>query len=196
MVLFCLFYFCTATVSSDILCSKVWVDGEPGGHRHPGHSPVRSVCTRNCCPQGILGERVWAGGQCGLPQRRGSHCLRLVPPFGPQEPEEHSGQRRDLQVRSAFAKSHLSHKQHPDFLCVIYWFFLYRFDPVGYPLAVHLYFYDDHFQGYLIRQEVQAAGSKDRETLELWAVPQSTLILETNLKEFERLKNLEVSSLR
>lgn len=78
----------------------------------------------------------------------------------------------------------------------MYLFILCRFEPVGYPLSVHLYFYDDHFQGYLIRQEVQAAGSKDREMLELWAVPQSTLILETNLKEFERLKNLEVSFLR
>lgn len=68
-----------------------------------------------------------------------------------------------------------------------------RFEPVGYPLSAHLYFYDDRFQGYLIRQEVQSVGSKIRETLEVWAVPQVTLILEPNLKEFERLKNLEVS---
>lgn len=27
----------------------------------------------------------------------------------------------------------------------------------------------------------------------MWAVPQATLIFESNLKEFERLKNLEVS---
>lgn len=46
-----------------------------------------------------------------------------------------------------------------------------------------------------MRQEVQAVGSKARETLEVWAVPQTTLILETNLKEFERFKNLEVSVL-
>lgn len=70
-----------------------------------------------------------------------------------------------------------------------------RFEPVGYPLSVHMYFYDDRFQGYLMRQEVQAVGSKVRETLEMWAVPQATLVLETNLKEFERLKNLEVSVL-
>uniref|UniRef100_A0A665V5G2 Xylosyltransferase 2 n=1 Tax=Echeneis naucrates TaxID=173247 RepID=A0A665V5G2_ECHNA len=68
-----------------------------------------------------------------------------------------------------------------------------RFEPVGSPLSVHLYFYDDHFQGYLVRQEAQVVGSKVRETLEMWAVPQSSLVLETNLKEFERLKNLEVS---
>jgi len=60
---------------------------------------------------------------------------------------------------------------------------------------VHLYFYDDRFQGYLVRQEVQALGSKDKETIEVWAVPQATLVLETNLREFERLKNLEVSTL-
>ncbi|XP_071060182.1 xylosyltransferase 2 isoform X2 [Pseudochaenichthys georgianus] len=69
-----------------------------------------------------------------------------------------------------------------------------RFEPVGYPLSVHVYFYDDRFQGYLIRQEVQAAGSKVRETLEMWAVPQATLVLQSNLKEFERLKNLEIGT--
>uniref|UniRef100_A0A1A8VFA3 Xylosyltransferase 2 n=1 Tax=Nothobranchius furzeri TaxID=105023 RepID=A0A1A8VFA3_NOTFU len=69
-----------------------------------------------------------------------------------------------------------------------------RFEPVGRPLAVHFYFYDDRFQGYLVRQEVRAPGSRDRETLELWAVPQATLVFESNLKEFERLKNLEIGT--
>lgn len=63
-------------------------------------------------------------------------------------------------------------------------------------MSVHLYFYDDRFQGYLVRQEVQNLGSKVRETLEMWAVPQATLVLEKNLKELERLKNLEVGPLR
>ncbi|XP_034449933.1 xylosyltransferase 2 isoform X3 [Hippoglossus hippoglossus] len=69
-----------------------------------------------------------------------------------------------------------------------------RFEPVGYPLSVHLYFYDDHFQGYVVRQETQAVGSKVRETLEMWAVPQASFVLEKNLKEFERLKNLEIGT--
>ncbi|TWW69609.1 xylosyltransferase 2 [Takifugu flavidus] len=69
-----------------------------------------------------------------------------------------------------------------------------RFEPVGFPLSVHLYFYDDRFQGYLVRQEVQAVGSDVKETLEMWAVPQTTFILEPNLKEFERLKNLEIGT--
>uniref|UniRef100_A0A672YQG1 Xylosyltransferase 2 n=1 Tax=Sphaeramia orbicularis TaxID=375764 RepID=A0A672YQG1_9TELE len=69
-----------------------------------------------------------------------------------------------------------------------------RFEPVGYPLSVHLYFYDDRFQGYLVHQEVQNVGSKVREKLEMWAVPQATLVLENNLKEFERLKNLEIGT--
>ncbi|XP_075942390.1 xylosyltransferase 2 isoform X2 [Anarhichas minor] len=69
-----------------------------------------------------------------------------------------------------------------------------RFEPVDYPLSVHVYFYDDRFQGYLVRQEVQAVGSEFRETLEMWAVPQATLVLERNLKEFERLKNLEIGT--
>lgn len=46
-----------------------------------------------------------------------------------------------------------------------------------------------------MRQEVLAVGSNVRETLEMWAVPQATLVLESNFKEFERLKNLEVSVL-
>lgn len=60
---------------------------------------------------------------------------------------------------------------------------------------MHLYFYDDRFQGYLIRQEVRAAGTKVKESIETWAVPQAALVLEKNLKEFERLKNIEVSTL-
>ncbi|KAJ8283896.1 hypothetical protein COCON_G00027460 [Conger conger] len=67
-----------------------------------------------------------------------------------------------------------------------------RYEPIGYPLSVHLYFYDDRFQGYLVKQEVQLLGSQTRLTLEVWAVPQTTLQLESNLHEFERLKNLEV----
>ncbi|XP_005807072.1 xylosyltransferase 2 [Xiphophorus maculatus] len=69
-----------------------------------------------------------------------------------------------------------------------------RFEPVGDPLSVHLYFYDDRFQGYLVRQDVRCVESKRRETLELWAMPQATLVFETNLKEFERLKNLEIGT--
>ncbi|XP_060945302.1 xylosyltransferase 2 isoform X2 [Limanda limanda] len=69
-----------------------------------------------------------------------------------------------------------------------------RFEPVGYPLSVHVYFYDDRFQGYVVRQEAQAVGSKVRETLEMWAVPQASFVLEKNLKEFERLKNMEIGT--
>ncbi|XP_061702912.1 xylosyltransferase 2 isoform X2 [Syngnathoides biaculeatus] len=69
-----------------------------------------------------------------------------------------------------------------------------RFEPIGYPSSVHLYFYDDRFQGYLIRQEVQAVGSKVKESIEMWGVPQATMVLEKNLKEFERLKHLEIGT--
>lgn len=57
---------------------------------------------------------------------------------------------------------------------------------------MQLYFYDDRFQGYLVRQEVQNVVMRTKEVLEVWAVPQSTLQLESNLQEFERLKHLEV----
>lgn len=64
--------------------------------------------------------------------------------------------------------------------------------PAGYPASVHLYFHDDRFQGYLVRQEVKNMVSGKKEMLEVWVVPQATLQLESNLNEFERLKNLEV----
>nr|XP_061829832.1 xylosyltransferase 2-like [Nerophis lumbriciformis] len=69
-----------------------------------------------------------------------------------------------------------------------------RLEPIGHPLSVHLYFYDDRFQGYLVRQEVQTVGSKVKEAIETWAVPQATLVLENNLQKFERLKNIEVGT--
>ncbi|XP_036405920.1 xylosyltransferase 2 [Megalops cyprinoides] len=69
-----------------------------------------------------------------------------------------------------------------------------RYEPIGYPLSVHLYFYDDRFQGYLVKQEVLSLTTRERQTLEVWAVPQTTLQLEGNLREFERLKNLEVGT--
>ncbi|XP_067313602.1 xylosyltransferase 2 isoform X1 [Pseudorasbora parva] len=69
-----------------------------------------------------------------------------------------------------------------------------RFEAIGYPVSVHLYFYDDRFQGYLVKQEVQNVVTRSREILEVWAVPQATLQLEHNLHEFERLKHLEVGT--
>ncbi|TRY80223.1 hypothetical protein DNTS_024070, partial [Danionella cerebrum] len=69
-----------------------------------------------------------------------------------------------------------------------------RFEPIGLPLSVHLYFFDDRFQGYLVHQEVQNAVTGSHEVLEVWAAPQATLKLEHNLHEFERLKHLEVGT--
>ncbi|XP_062841097.1 xylosyltransferase 2 [Trichomycterus rosablanca] len=69
-----------------------------------------------------------------------------------------------------------------------------RFVPIDFPVSVHLYFYDDRFQGYLVRQEVQSIASGKKDILEVWIVPQATLQLESNLHEFERLKNLEVGT--
>lgn len=72
---------------------------------------------------------------------------------------------------------------------------LHRFTPIDFPGSVHLYFYDDRFQGYLVRQEVKSLASGKKDTLEVWVVPQATLQLESNLHEFERLKNLEVRAI-
>ncbi|XP_028674594.2 xylosyltransferase 2 isoform X1 [Erpetoichthys calabaricus] len=69
-----------------------------------------------------------------------------------------------------------------------------RFEPIGYPTAVHLYFFGDRFQGYLVMQEVQNVRTNRRETLEVWAMLDANLKLESSLREFERLKNLEVGT--
>ncbi|XP_057673202.1 xylosyltransferase 2 [Corythoichthys intestinalis] len=68
------------------------------------------------------------------------------------------------------------------------------FEPIGYPSSVYLYFYDDHFKGYLIQQEVQTGGSKEKESIQIWAAPQVKLKIERYLPEFERLRNVQVST--
>lgn len=57
---------------------------------------------------------------------------------------------------------------------------------------MHLYFYDDHFQGYLVRQTVQPSAQGPAETLEMWLMPQGSLKLLGRSDQASRLQSLEV----
>lgn len=69
---------------------------------------------------------------------------------------------------------------------------LLRFEPRGLPSSVHLYFYDDHFQGYLVTQTVQPSAQGPAETLEMWLMPQGSLKLLGRSDQASRLQSLEV----
>lgn len=69
---------------------------------------------------------------------------------------------------------------------------LLRFEPRGLPSSVHLYFYDDHFQGYLVTQAVQPSAQGPAETLEMWLMPQGSLKLLGRSDQASRLQSLEV----
>ncbi|XP_018090794.1 xylosyltransferase 2 isoform X2 [Xenopus laevis] len=64
-----------------------------------------------------------------------------------------------------------------------------RFTASGLPSSVELYFYDDHFQGYLVKQEVQSG-----ETLEIWMMPQGSLKLSQQGGAIGRIQGLEVGT--
>lgn len=70
---------------------------------------------------------------------------------------------------------------------------LCRFEPRGFPSSVHLYFYDDRFQGYLVMQEVQNLLMGQAESLEVWMMPQGALKLAGHGGQANRLQNLEVN---
>uniref|UniRef100_A0A4W3K029 Xylosyltransferase 2 n=1 Tax=Callorhinchus milii TaxID=7868 RepID=A0A4W3K029_CALMI len=69
-----------------------------------------------------------------------------------------------------------------------------RYKPVGYPLSVHLYFYDDRFQGYLVMQQADSLTSGQTETLETWVVPRSPMHLSDPGTEPDRLQAVEVGT--
>ncbi|XP_052513541.1 xylosyltransferase 2 [Budorcas taxicolor] len=71
---------------------------------------------------------------------------------------------------------------------------LCRFEPRGLPSSVHLYFYDDHFQGYLVTQAVQSSAQGPAETLEMWLMPQGSLKLLGHSEQASRLQSLEVGT--
>ncbi|XP_074870794.1 xylosyltransferase 2 isoform X2 [Carettochelys insculpta] len=71
---------------------------------------------------------------------------------------------------------------------------LCRFEPHGFPSSVHLYFYDDRFQGYLVMQDVQNSETGKVESLEMWMMPRGALKLAGHGGQTNRLQNLEVGT--
>ncbi|XP_032900359.1 xylosyltransferase 2 [Amblyraja radiata] len=69
-----------------------------------------------------------------------------------------------------------------------------RYEPLGYPLSVHLYFYDDQFQGYLVMQQVKNVTTGQKETLESWVSPRTMLHLANTDPELGRLQSLEMGT--
>ncbi|XP_072098104.1 xylosyltransferase 2 isoform X1 [Mobula birostris] len=69
-----------------------------------------------------------------------------------------------------------------------------RYEPLGYPLSVNVYFYDDQFQGYLVMQQVKNTTTGRKETLEIWMSPRSMLRLANFNPKIDRLQTLEVGT--
>ncbi|XP_044152518.1 xylosyltransferase 2 isoform X1 [Bufo gargarizans] len=63
------------------------------------------------------------------------------------------------------------------------------FSADGFPSSVELYFYDDHFQGYLVTQKVHPS-----ETLEFWMMPRGTLRIVHLVEAASRIQSLEVGT--
>ncbi|KAM4663788.1 LOW QUALITY PROTEIN: xylosyltransferase 2 [Discoglossus pictus] len=64
-----------------------------------------------------------------------------------------------------------------------------RFTISRFPSTVQLYFYDDHFQGYLLTQEAQS-----KETLEIWMMPRGTLKISDEGGVASRIQSVEVGT--
>lgn len=64
-----------------------------------------------------------------------------------------------------------------------------RFSASGFPASAELYFYDDHFQGYLITQKMQSG-----EALQIWMMPRGTLKLAEQSGVTSRIQSLEVGT--
>ncbi|XP_029456472.1 xylosyltransferase 2 [Rhinatrema bivittatum] len=69
-----------------------------------------------------------------------------------------------------------------------------RFDAASFLTSVHLYFYDDRFQGYLVMQDVPKMVTGQMETLEIWMMPQRALKLSGHVGQSSRLQSLEVGT--
>ncbi|XP_053564836.1 xylosyltransferase 2 [Bombina bombina] len=64
-----------------------------------------------------------------------------------------------------------------------------RFSVSKFPSSVQLYFYDDHFQGYLVTQETDS-----KEILEIWMMPQGALKLSDQGGVAGRIQSVEVGT--
>ncbi|KAG8565011.1 hypothetical protein GDO81_012664 [Engystomops pustulosus] len=63
------------------------------------------------------------------------------------------------------------------------------FSADGFPSSIELYFYDDHFQGYLVTQKVNPS-----ETLEIWMMPRGSLRILAQVAAASRIQSIEVGT--
>ncbi|KAJ8384004.1 hypothetical protein AAFF_G00212480 [Aldrovandia affinis] len=69
-----------------------------------------------------------------------------------------------------------------------------RYAPIGQPVAVHLYFLSDVFQGYLVRHRATNLASGQLETLETWAAPKTAFHLAEPPNSFSRLELAQIGT--
>ncbi|XP_069510973.1 xylosyltransferase 2 [Ambystoma mexicanum] len=69
-----------------------------------------------------------------------------------------------------------------------------RYKAASFPSSVHLYFFDDHFQGYLVMLGVQNVATGQAEMLEMWLMPRGMLKLSGHNGPATRLLSLEVGT--
>ncbi|CAM9316629.1 unnamed protein product [Lampetra fluviatilis] len=89
-------------------------------------------------------------------------------------------------MRLGLQRTAMSWHNHQDDAC--------RYEPVGHPISVHVYFHADHFQGYLVQQKAQNLGTGRLETLEAWLMPRKVFSALDMPSDPARLLNLEIST--
>lgn len=70
-----------------------------------------------------------------------------------------------------------------------------RYYGMGHPASVHLYFYADRFQGYLLRHHATNLATSKLETLETWVMPRKMFKFSNPTSDFARLQFAEVKAL-
>ncbi|XP_062263860.1 xylosyltransferase 1-like [Platichthys flesus] len=88
-------------------------------------------------------------------------------------------------ARMGLSRAASSLQGHPnDYSC--------RFEAVGHPVSVHLYFLSDQFQGYLLRHVATNRASTQLETLETWVTPRDHFTPASPPHPSNRLQHVQV----
>ncbi|XP_072124911.1 xylosyltransferase 1 [Mobula birostris] len=69
-----------------------------------------------------------------------------------------------------------------------------RYYGMGHPISVHLYFYADRFQGYLLKHHATNLATSKLETLETWVMPRKMFKFSSPSSEFARLQFAEIGT--
>ncbi|XP_048465618.1 xylosyltransferase 1 [Rhincodon typus] len=69
-----------------------------------------------------------------------------------------------------------------------------RYYAMGNPVSVHLYFYTDRFQGYLLKHHATNLATSKLETLETWVMPRKMFKVLNPTNDFARLQFAEIGT--